>query len=478
MTDVSIRPRRATRALWLRAGLAALLVATSVAATAARAQDDVTGLIRDTEVEEILRADTAPIFRAAGLNPDEVRIIIVGDKEINAFATTGSNVGMSSGPVMAINTGLIAETANTNQLLGVVAHETGHLAGGHMFRSGEGEKQALKTFLLTMGLGIMAALAGAPDAGAALLYSSSYFATLDYLAYSREQEARADQAAATYLEAAGMSGKGLVDFFDKFRYQEVFEHARQYPYFQNHPISSERIEMLHSRVEKLPHYNAVDPPEMQASHDLMVAKLKAFINPPMQTFQDYKEGDTSFPARYARAIAYYKANDTTRSLIAIDALLKEQPNNPYLWELKGQVLFDSGQIRESEEPYRRSVALKPEAPLLAINLGQTLVAEEDRTKLDEAITYLKRALDRENDNAFAWRELAQAYDAKGEGGMARLATAEEQYSLGQMKDARIFAMRARELLPRNTPQWRRATDIVLVSQPTKDDLKQIAQKGG
>jgi len=471
--------RRTGAAAWLRGALAGLTALASVAAPAARAQDDSsTSLIRDTEIEEILKEDTAPIFRAAGLNPDDIRILIVGDREINAFATTGPNLGMSSGSVMALNTGLIVETKTPNELLGVVAHETGHIAGGHIARSGEGTKTAMKTFLLTMGLGIMAALAGAPDAGAALLYSSNYFATLDYLAYTREQEARADQAAATYLEAAGMSGKGLVDFFNKFRYQEVFDAARRYPFFQSHPLSSDRIEALRARVEKLPHYATKDSPDAQARHDLMVAKLKAFINPPGQTFADYPEGDSSFIARYARAIAYYKANETDRSLKAIDALIADYPKDPYLFELKGQVLFESGKIKDSEAPYRRSVELKPNAPLLDINLGQTLVAEDDPTKLDEAITYLKRAVDRESDNAFAWRVLAQAYDAKGEGGMARLATAEQEFALGQMKDARIFAMRARELLPRNTPQWRRATDIVLVSQPSSDDLKSLAQQGG
>jgi predicted Zn-dependent protease len=470
-------PSRAA-ALWLRGALAGLTAVVSIAVPAARAQDDdSTSLIRDTEIEDILKQDCAPIFRAAGLNPDEIRILIVGDKEINAFASTGGNVGMSSGPIMAINTGLIMETKNPDQLLGVIAHETGHLAGGHMVRD-DGQKKALKTFLLTMGLGIMAAIAGAPDAGAALVYSSSYFATLDYLAYSREQEARADQAALTYLDAAGMSGKGLVDFFDKFRYQEVFDQARRYPFFQDHPLSSDRIEALRVRAQKLPNYNVKDSPDAQARHDLMVAKLRAFMNPPGQTLADYPAGDTSFIARYARAIAYYKANETDRSLKAVDALIADYPKDPYLYELKGQVLFDSGKIKASEEPYRKSIELRPDAPLLQINLGQTLVAEEDPTKLDEAIEVLKNALVREDDNAFAWRELAQAYDAKGEGGMARLATAEQEFALGQMRDARIFAMRARELLPKNTPQYRRATDIVLVSQPSSDDLKSLAREGG
>ena len=477
MVAVRVRPpatslRRGVRRLAV--GAVALLSTVSLFAPAApRAQDTSLSdgaLIRDTEIEEILRQDTDPIFIAAGLNPKVVTIHVIGSNDLNAF--------VSGGQQMFIFSGLIMKTETPNQLIGVMAHETGHMAGGHLARASEGERSAMRTFLLTMGLGILAAVAGAPDAGAALIYSSSYFATLDYLGYSRIQEADADQAAATYLEKAGESGRGLVDFFDNFRYEEVFSHAKQYPFFQSHPLTTDRIEALRVRVEKNAHYDAVDSPEALARHKLMVAKLKAFINSPMQTFIDYKESDKSFPARYARAIAYYKETEPEKAVKAIDALIVDYPDNPYLYELKGQVLFESGHAKDAEAPYRKSVALKPDASLLQVNLGQTLVAEDDKTKLDEAIGHLNRALDLEKDNAFAWQVLAQAYDAKGDGGMARLATAEQNFALGQVRDARAFAMRARELLPRNTPQWRRATDIVLVSQPTNDDLKAIGRQGG
>ena len=459
------------RASPLAVGAAALLAAVSLYAPVARAQDDgQESIIRDTEIEEILHQDADPIFLAAGIDPKNVKIILIGTREINA--ETGA------GPVIAINTGLIQETKNPNELIGVIAHETGHAAGGHIARSDEGMKGPLRTFLLTMGLGILAAAAGAPDAGAALMANANYFATLDYLGYSREQEARADQAAATYLEKAGESGRGLVDFFDKFRYEEVFDHAHQYPFFQSHPLSSDRIEALRVRVEKLPHFATADTPEAIDRHKLMVAKLKAFMNPPYQTLVEYPETDTSFIARYARAIAYHKEEEPERALKVVDGLIADQPNNPYIWELKGQILFESGKIKESEAPYRKSVELKPGAPLLRVNLGQTLVAEEDKTKLDDAVVQLKRALDLENDNAFAWEILARAYDSKGDPGMARLATAEQDFALGQLKDARVFAMRAREMLPKDTPQWRRATDIVLVSQPSRDDLQSLARGGG
>jgi predicted Zn-dependent protease len=462
------RPQRRSRRPWL-AAVAGLSLLPSLIAPAARAQEGAVSIIRDTEVEEILHHDGEPIWAAAGLNPATVKVVIVGDKELNAFTAGGQTI--------FVNTGLIQQTKNPNQLIGVIAHETGHISGGHVARESM-YKPALTTYLLTMGLGILAAVAGAPDAGAGLLYSADYFATLTALQYSRIQEASADEAAATFLQKAHISGKGLVDFFDNFRYQEVFENARKYRFFADHPLSSERIDALRGRVEKSPYYNDVDSPQALAEHAIMVAKLKAFMNPPQQTFIDYAETDTSFPARYARAIAYYRSLETEHALALTDALLTDYPTNPYLWELKGQILFESGRPKEAEAAHRRSVELKPTAPLLQINLGQTLLAEEDKSKVDDAIGHIRTAINLEQDNALGWRLLAEAYDRKGDQGRARLAVAEQDFALGQMKDARVFAMRARDLLAKDSIDWRRATDIVLASQPSAQEMKNLTQGGG
>jgi predicted Zn-dependent protease len=257
----------------------------------------------------------------------------------------------------------------------------------------------------------------------------------------------------------------------------VFSDAKKYPYFRSHPLSDERIEALRVRVSQQSHFKDVDSPQAIAEHLIMKAKLAAFMNPPSQTYIDYPESDKSFPARYARAIALYKETETDKALKAIEALIAEQPNNPYLWELKGQVLFEAGRAAEAEPAHRKSVELKPDAPLLRINLGQALLAQSDSKRADEAIIHINRALSEEPDNALGWRLLSEAYDAKGMAGQARLATAEQNFYLGQMRDARVFAMRARELLKKDTPEWRRATDIVLASKPSPEDLKAIGEKG-
>ena len=208
----------------------------------------------------------------------------------------------------------------------------------------------------------------------------------------------------------------------------------------------------------------------------MKAKIEGFMNP-TQALIDYKEADTSYPARYARAIAYYQSKDPDRALKLIDGLIKDYPDNPYLYELKGQVLFEFARAKEAEEPQRKSVELKPDASLLHINLGQTLISLGDPTKRDEGIAELKKAALQEDDNSVAWRLLAEAYDQRGDDGLARLATAEAMFADGDMKQARVFAMRAREMLNKKSIEWRRATDIVLASQPSDDDLKELAREG-
>jgi predicted Zn-dependent protease len=458
-------PLRPLARLALAAGLAATLAVQALPAWAQ--QDPGMSLIRDTEIEEILHKDADPILRAGGFDPKTIQILLIGSKELNAFA----------GPkTMAVYTGLIMESDNPNQLQGVMAHEVGHLAAGHVARSGEMTAAGMKPFLLTMGLGVLAALAGSADAAVGLVGSAGYFGTLGAIGFSREQESRADQAGATLLEKAGLSGRGLADFFDKFRYQEVFDEARRYAFFRDHPLSSDRIEALRLRVEKLPHYSEVDSPEATAEHAIMKAKLEGFMNPQVAIVK-YGEKDPAYPARYARAIAYYQMKEPDKALKLIEALLAEQPTNPFLWELKGQILFEYARAPEAEGPQRKSVELRPDAPLLRINLGQTLIALDDKAKVAEGVTELRKALTQEEDNAVAWRLLAEAYDKQGKDGLARLATAEYNFAVGDNRQALVFAMRAREKLDKNSPEWRRATDIVLVSKPSKDDLKDLAKEG-
>lgn len=463
---------RAARRKGLRRRLgetACLLAALTATATPVRAQSGAQPqLIRDTEIEETLHLEFDPIFKVAGLG--HVDLLLVQDNDLNA--------GTLNGQTMALNTGTILKSETPGELQGVMAHESGHAARGDTVRAGDMARAGMAPMILTLALGALAAVAGAPSAGLALAGSAPGFGQLASLGYSREQESRADQAAVTYLEKAGYSAKGLVDFFDNLRYQEVFSEARRYRYFVDHPISADRIEALRRRAQEQPHYNTPENPALIERHEIMKAKLMAFTESPQQTLMKYAEADASLPARYARAIAYYKALETDHALKLIDALIADYPTDPYLYELKGQVYFESGRPKEAEAAHARAVELKPDAPLLQVNLAQAILAQDEGRRADDALPHLRRALALEKDNSFAWRLTSEAYDAKGDGGQARLAAAEEKYALGDTVQARVFALRARKLLPRNTPGWRRATDIVLVSNPSGDDLKALARQTG
>ena len=300
------------------------------------------------------------------------------------------------------------------------------------------------------------------------MIGSQMAAQRGFLSYQRSMESAADQAGLTFLEKSGQSGRGLVEFFNNFRYQEVLSEARRFPFFRSHPLSSERIDALEARARAQRHWGETDSPEAMLTHLIMKAKLEAFFNPPAQTFVEYPETNRSYPARYARAIAYYRNTEPEKALAALDGLIRDYPNNPYLWELKGQVLFEAGRAAEAVPAHLRSVQLKPDAPLLLINLGQSILALDDNARIDEAIGYINKSMALENDNPLGWRLLAEAYDRKGDAGMARLAAAEQNFAVGNTRDALTFALRARELLPKDTPQWRRAQDIISVASRGQD----------
>lgn len=450
---------------WPRRLLTGVAAATALAAGlfGGPAPADAQSIIRDTEVEAIIREWSDPVLDAMGLVPDDVTILLINDPTLNAFATRGQ--------IMGFHTGLILETDSPGQLLGVIAHEAGHIKNRHTLRDGA-QSAGMQPFLVSMALGALAIAAGAPDAGAALLGSSGYFGTIGALQYMQSQEGEADLTGAQALDRAGLSARGLIEFFEEFRAQEVFSDQRRYPYFRSHPLSSQRIENLRRPVAAMRNHDVPDSPEWIAQHALMLAKIDAFLNPPNQVLRTYRESDTSLPARYARAIAWYRQGHTDRAVDAVDELIAEDPENPYYWELKGQILFEAGSPADAVPAHRRAVELMPQnAPLLRINLAHALIETNDEAVLTDAITELRRATIDEPNNPMAWRLMSQAYGALGMDGEARLASAEFHYAVGQREQATQFALRARDMLDPGTIEWRRAVDIVLASGATPEDLE-------
>ncbi len=443
------------------AAAAAGLVLTAAAPASAQSA------IRDTEIEAIIHEWSAPVFTGMGLDPAEIEILLINDGDLNAFATRGR--------IMGVNTGLILKTRTPNELLGVIAHEAGHIKNRHTLRDGA-QNAGMQPMLMTMALGALAIAAGAPDAGAVLLGNSQYFGTLSALRYMTHQEGEADNTGARALESAGESGRGLVSFFENFRSQEVFSDARRFPYFRSHPLSSDRIENLRRFVSEQSNYNHRDTPERLAQHALILAKIHAFMDNPREALRDYPETDTSLPARYARAIAWYRDGQTDRALDAVEVLLTEQPENPYFWELKGQILFEEGRPAEAIGAHQRSVEIMPDAPLLRINLAHALLETRDPANLEQAVDQLKRATALEKDNGMGWRLLSQAYASQGKEGEARLASAEMYFAIGAERQATQFALRARDMLEPGSAEWTRAMDIVFASGATQDDVDDVDRR--
>ncbi len=427
--------------------IAALLLAPPLAAPAA-ARD--VGLIRDAEIEGTLYALTAPILEAAGLGRDSVRIYIVQDDQLNAFVAGGMN--------LFLNTGLLMRAQHSGQLAGVIAHEVGHIAGGHLSRIPAAAQRATAEMILATLLGAATAVV-APELGAAIISGGHTYAQGNLMRFSRSQEQAADQAGVKYLDRAGISSRGMAEFFRVLEKENVLSLSSMSPYLQSHPLTRDRIAFVENHVASSP--IAEVPPGRAEAHARMVAKLEAFLKDPRQVLQRYAN-DQSVAGRYARAIAHYRMPDLPRALTEIDALIAEYPNDPYFHELKGQMLFENGRIEAAIEPYREAVRLAPDSPLLEIGLARALVETGGDQRNREAVTYLESALQGEPTNAFGWRLQGIAQGRAGNEGASNLSLAEYALLVGKTEDARLYARRAESRIDPGDPAWLRLQDVLRV----------------
>lgn len=429
---------------------------------AAQDQDSGPSILRDTETEALFADVAKPLVEAANLSNKSVKVVLLNDDEINAFVAGSQNV--------YVNSGLVTRADNVNQLQFVIAHELGHVAGGHAIRMGEGMKQATGITLATMVLGAIAIAAGAGEAGMGLMMMGQRAALGEFLAFTRAQETSADLAGASYLHKAGISGKGGLEFFKKLQNQEyrLAIYATD-SYDRTHPLSSERIAMLTDLFQKDPAWNAPTDPKLEARFQRVKAKLIGFINP-RQGVLKYPESDQSIPAHYARAYAYHLTAYPEKALSEADALLKVDPHDPYFLELKGQILLESGKPADAIAPLREATELTHNAPLIASMLGHALISTEDPKNFAEAKIILKAAVAVDNENPFAWYQLGMVYDQEGDQSRAALATAERNNLEGNPKMALASAEMAMRGIPEGTPDYLRAQDIAMVSRTelTKD----------
>jgi len=423
----------------------------ATAATAASAQ----ALIRDAEIESTLKRLAFPMFRAAGLNPNTVNIYIIQDPEPNAFVAGGSN--------LFLHTGLITRLETVDQLRAVIAHEVGHISGGHMVRRDEAMGGARGIAVIGAATAIAAVMAGSPGAGLAVAAGSQTAAQRAALAHSRAEEASADQAGLRYMTAAGADPQAILEVLRLFRGQEALLSSSQDAYTRTHPLWTDRIALLEERIAALPAAAPPDPGDAYW-HARMVAKFRGFLQSPGQTLRAYPRGDNTETAALARAIAYYREPSLARAMANVDALIAARPDDPYYHELKGQFLLEAGQAAAAANAYARAVELAPKQPLILGGYGRALlnVSEPDRTA--QAAEALRRSAAMDSANPEVLRDLALAEARLGNEGQAALATAERFVLSGRWPDALRQAERAAALLPNGSPGWKQAEDVIVMAQ--------------
>ncbi len=410
-------------------------------------------LIRDAEIERTLDRMSTPLFQAAGIRPGSVAIHIVRSRALNAFVAAGNN--------MFLHTGLLEELETPEELMGVVAHEIGHIAGGHQIRRAINIRNAQGPALIAMLAGIAAGAAGGPEAGAAISLGARQALERSLLSYNRGEEAAADQAAMAYLKRAGVDPKGLLEVLERFRGQEVFTVGNIDPYALTHPLSTERVQLIERKVAETRGREFARDPEIAYWHARIRAKLQGFLGSPRRVLRD-TEGEDDEIALYARTVALHRLPAPQEALASADRLIATRPGDPFYLELKGQILHESGKAREAVPYYRRAVEAAPGEPLLLAGLGRALLALEEPAADREALAALKEARRRDTGDSAALRDLAVAYSRAGDTGMATLATAERFALAGRKKDAVLHARRASKLLPQGSAGWLRAQDILVL----------------
>lgn len=461
MKDQHAQPKKA--AIRKLSRLTALLTATAVALTpvTASAQQGGMRLLRDAEIEQLLRDYTRPILRAAGMEKQNIQIVIINNASFNAFVADGRRI--------FVNHGALMQSATPNQLIGVLAHETGHLAGGHLSKLRQRLAEAQTQMIVAMLLGVGAMAAGARggnsnsslgNVGAAAVAAPQAMLMNTMLAYQRQHEENADRAGVDFLNKTGQSAKGMYETFQRFSSDSLFASRGADPYMQSHPMPRERVAALEGLAKSSPYWDKKDDPALVLRHELMRAKTSGFMEPRDTVIRRYPPSDTSLPAQYARAISTYRHGDLSVAIAQIDALIKAQPNNPYFFELRGQALLEGGKPNEAIAPLRRAVQLASKAPLIEMMLGQALIASGNNAYTDEAIRILKGAIAREGEAPAGYQQLAMAYGRKGELAEADLASAQAAFLRGDNKTARDLASRAKARFAVGTPGWVKADDIL------------------
>lgn len=458
---IQTRPAPVRKSRFRRAasGMFAMLLAVSMSVPA-HSQGRV-AVVRDAEIETLLKDYAKPVLQAAGLQASRVEIVLVNDRSFNAFVD-GQRIFMNTGALMA------AEVPN--EIIGVLAHEAGHLAGGHQQRLRE-QIAAARTMTIVGGLlgagavaaGSISGNSGSSRAGGALITAAPGLAQRNLLSYRRSEEMNADQAAARYLDATGQSIQGMLTTFERFSRSLSLAGVQVDQYQISHPLPRERIALLEELARKSRHFEARDPARLVQRHDLARAKIAAYSGGAQAVARLFSDDRGSLAARYGDAIATDLSGNSAASLDKLDALIREQPKNPYFHEFRGEVLLKLRRNDEAVKAFRSAVSLDPaKSPLIRARLGFALVNTGNPGNMGGAIDELRAAVQADPDNFNAYRTLSQAYGLAGDIANAELVMAEGNFRAGNTREAKVFAARALQKLPKGSPGAIRANDILTI----------------
>ena len=413
--------------------------------------------IRDAEIEAIIHEYTAPLFTAAGLDPAAVRVYIVKDDTINAFVAGGMNIFVFSG--------LLLRAERPAQLIGVIAHETGHIRGGHLARREEALRNATIEAIVACILGVGAAAGSGQGGAAAACQLGQNIGGRYLLAFSRTQEASADQAGLSFLDSTHQSARGMLEFFKILGKQEALLSGQQDPYLRTHPLTQSRIDAVTEHVAHSPYSDVPEQPEFIAGFKRVQAKLRGYTEPLAQVLQRYPESDNSLEARYARSVAFAQPGQSNlkKAIALADSLIAEFPHDPYFQENKAEILLKGATQAKAALPYYETAATAlPDSPMILMELAMAQIAIADPPLVKKAISELEKVVRIEPKNSSAWHQLCIAYGTDGQLAMASLACAQEAAngsSKRARKQAKEQAQRAMQGLPEGSPAWLRAQDI-------------------
>ncbi|MBK5924471.1 peptidase M48 [Rhodovulum sulfidophilum] len=433
-------------------GLALALIL-SFAPAASRAQS----LIRDAEIEYALKRLTQPLAVAAGLSPERVRVMVLRDSSLNAFVLDSQTV--------MVHSGLLLRLESAAELQAVISHELAHIANGHITRRLSNMRSAGSAAAMGMLMSLAVAAAGHADAGAGIAMGSSSTAQRLFFAHTRAEEASADQAGARYMARAGISPQAMVKVLEIFRGQEALSQSRQDPYIRTHPLNADRLRNARGYASA---YSGAGQSDPEADYWFARArgKLGAFLQNPRYTLRR-AEKDKTAVGMMRRAVAWHRTPDARRAMAEIARLEAARGSDPFVQELKGQILLESRQFGPAVQAYARAVQMAPKEPLILAGYGRALLALDRPAENRKALAALEKARARDPRDPRMLRDLAVAYARTGNNGMASVATAERYAVAGRMKTAAVHARRAEGLLPRGSPGWLRADDILAAAEKLK-----------